>query len=228
MLCHHQIAVLCFMPRGVIYFRFLFCAILSSLSIAEASVAIPRDVMKAAIPPPEPPASGESPALPAEEVGCFLSLLHRCSAPTVRSVCYAESRPARVVLVNICRLFCSSCSICLLFVLFWWRVVLAYKAAFLTYVLFLMVFCFWRYILSKLVSMACVAFKLPFYSVCCSQTRFHGGYYPSFKFHSVLLLSCFHRVRCSQVAFLACTIFKLVFLACVAFRLFSLIFGPSS
>ena len=48
MLCHHQIAVLYFMPRVVIYFRFLFSAVLLSLSMAEASVAIPPDVLEAA------------------------------------------------------------------------------------------------------------------------------------------------------------------------------------
>ena len=68
MLSHHQIAVLCFMPREVIFFRF-FGAILSWTSIAEGPVAIPPDVLEtahpAAIPPPEPPAGGEKPTLPA-------------------------------------------------------------------------------------------------------------------------------------------------------------------
>ena len=68
MLSHHQIAVLCFMPREVIFFRF-FCAILSWPSIAEAPVTIPPDVLEtahpAAIPPPEPPASGENSTLTA-------------------------------------------------------------------------------------------------------------------------------------------------------------------
>ena len=82
------------MPREVIYFRFLFCAVLSSLSMAEASVAIPPDVLEAArltvIPPPEPPASGASPALLAQELHCLHSLFHRCSAPSVWFACYAE------------------------------------------------------------------------------------------------------------------------------------------
>ena len=68
MLSHHQIAVLCFMPREVIFFRF-FCAILSWPSIAEAPVTIPLSVLEtahpAAIPPPEPPAGDEKPTLPA-------------------------------------------------------------------------------------------------------------------------------------------------------------------
>ena len=54
----------------VIYFRVLFCAVLSSLSI----------------PPPELTAGGENLASPAEAVGCILSLVLRCSAPSVRSV----------------------------------------------------------------------------------------------------------------------------------------------
>ena len=78
MRCHNEIAALSFIPREVIYLRFLFFAVLSSLSMAKASVTLPADVLKAArmaaIPLPEPPASGESAALPAEEVVCFLSL----------------------------------------------------------------------------------------------------------------------------------------------------------
>ena len=84
------------MPREVIYFCFLFWAILLSLNMAEASVAIPPDVL-------EIPVSGESPALPAEKVVCFLSLFLRCSAPSICCVCYAELRLAMVVLVNIRR-----------------------------------------------------------------------------------------------------------------------------
>ena len=84
-----------------------------------------------------------------------------------------------------------------------------------------MVFSFWRYLFLKIVSMACVAFKLPFRRVCGFQTRFHGGHYPSFKCHSVLLLSCFHSILHFQVVFRAWVVFKLVCLACVAFRLFS-------
>ena len=64
MLWHDQIAVLCFTRLS-----FLFCAVLSWLSMAEAPVAIPTDVLEAtrpaAIPLPEPPAGGENPALPA-------------------------------------------------------------------------------------------------------------------------------------------------------------------
>ena len=104
MRCHHQIAVLCFMPREVIYFGFLFCAVLSSLSMAEAAVAIPPDVLEAvrpaAIPLPEPPASGESAALPTEEVVCFLSLFLWCFAPSICCVCYAELTLVMVVLVT--------------------------------------------------------------------------------------------------------------------------------
>jgi len=168
------------MPREVIYFRFLFSVDLSSLSMAEASVAIPPDVLEAArlgaIPPPEPPASGASPALPAEGVRCLHSLFQQCSAPSVWFVCYGESRLARIVLVNIHCLFCRSRCIWLLYVLFSRWVVLACKAAFLAYIIFLM-FCSWPYVLSQLVSMACVAFKLPFYSVCLFRARFHSGYY---------------------------------------------------
>ena len=51
--------------------------------------------------------------------------------------------------------------------------------------------------------MACVAFKLPFHRVCGFQARFHGGHYPSFKCHSVLLLSCCHSIMHFQVVFRA-------------------------
>ena len=50
MRCHNQIAVLSFMPGEVICFRFLFWAVLSSLSMAKASVTLPADVLKAARP----------------------------------------------------------------------------------------------------------------------------------------------------------------------------------
>ena len=103
MRCHHQIAVLCFMPREVVYFGFLFCAVLSSLSMAEAAIAIPPDVLEAArpaaIPLPEPPARDESPALPTEEVVCFLSLFLWCFAPSICCVCYAELTLVMVVLL---------------------------------------------------------------------------------------------------------------------------------
>ena len=74
--------------------------------MAEAQVAVPPNVLEAArpvaIPPPEPPpAGGESPALPTEEVGFFLSLFLRCSAPSICCLCYAESRLARVVLAYV-------------------------------------------------------------------------------------------------------------------------------
>ena len=92
------------MPREVIYFGFLFCAILSSLSMAEAAVAIPPDVLEAArpaaIPLPEPHARDESPALPTEEVVCFLSLFLWWFAPSICCVCYAESTLVIVVLVK--------------------------------------------------------------------------------------------------------------------------------
>ena len=86
------------MPREAIYFCFLFWAILLSLNMAEASVAIPPDFL-------EIPVSGESPALPAEKVVCFLSLFLWCSAPSICCVCCAELMLAMVVLFNICRLF---------------------------------------------------------------------------------------------------------------------------
>ena len=112
MRCHNQIAALSFIPREVIYLRFLFFAVLSSLSMAKASVTLPADVLKvarpAAIPLPEPLASGESAALPAEEVFCFLSLFLWCSAPSICCVCCAELMLAMVVLFKICRLFCGS------------------------------------------------------------------------------------------------------------------------
>ena len=92
------------MPQEVIYFGFLFCAVLSSLSMAEAAVAIPPDVLEAAgpaaIPLPDPHASGESPTLPTEEVVCFLSLFLWCFAPSICCVCYAESTLVMVVLVT--------------------------------------------------------------------------------------------------------------------------------
>ena len=104
MRCHHQIAVLCFMPQEVIYFGFLFCAVLSSLSMAEVAVAIPPDVLEAArpaaIPLPEPHARDESPALPTEEVVCFLSLFLWWFAPSICCVCYAESTLVMVVFVT--------------------------------------------------------------------------------------------------------------------------------
>ena len=142
------------MPREVIYFGFLFCAILSSLSMAEAAVAIPLDVLEAARPAlPKPHARDESLALPAEEAVCFLSLFLWWFAPSICSVCYAELTLAMVVLVNIHHLFRGSRSICLLSCFVLWRVVLACKASFLAYAIFLMVFRFWPYVLSKLVFM---------------------------------------------------------------------------
>ena len=131
---------------------------------------------------------------------CFAFCL--CSAPSICSVCYVASRLARVVLVNIRRLFCWSCGICLLSCLFLWRVVLPCKAAFLAYLAFLMVFCLQPQVLSKLVSMACVTFKLPFCSVCHFQTRFHVSYYSPLNFHS----RC-----CFRVVFIAYVTFKLLF-----------------
>ena len=185
MLCHHQ-----FMPWDVIYLGFLFCAVLSSLSI----------------PPPEPTAGGENLAPPAEEVGCILSLVLRCSAPPERSVFYAESRLAEIVLVNVSRPYCRSCGVCLLSCLLSWRVI-ACKWALPTYVAFLMVLYFWPYVLSKLVSMACVAFRLDF----MAGDRV-----------------IFIRARRFQVAFRTCVVFKLVSLACVAFKLFTRGVAPSS
>ena len=72
--------------------------------MAEASVAIPPDVLEAAhpavIPLPEHPASGESPSLSTEEVVCFLSLFLWCFAPSICCVCYAELTLVMVVLVT--------------------------------------------------------------------------------------------------------------------------------
>ena len=94
--------------------------------MAEASVAIPPDVL-------EIPVSGESPALPAEKVVCFLSLFLRCSAPSICYVCYAELRLAMVVLVNIRRFSVVSQHLCSLLFLF---VASSFKTAFLAYVVF--------------------------------------------------------------------------------------------
>ena len=92
--------------------------------MAKAAVAIPPDVLEAprlaAIPLPEHPASGESPTLPTEEVVCFLSLFLWCAALSICCVCYAELKPA-MVLVNMRRLLCRSRSICLLSCFFLWR-----------------------------------------------------------------------------------------------------------
>ena len=200
--------------------KFLFCDVLSSLSMADVPVAVPPDVLQAAspaaIPPPESPAGDENPARPAEEVGCFFSLFLRCSAPSICCVCYADSRLATVVLVNIRCLFCRSRRICLLSCLFSWRVVLACKAAFLPYVAFLMVFCFRLYVLSKYFpwhvsppSSLFIAYLRLTFIVCV----------PFKLFSCHMLLSGF---------FFACVIFKLVSLACVAFRLFSRNVSPSS
>ena len=72
--------------------------------MAEAAVAIPLDVLEAArpaaIPLSEPPASGETAALPTEEVVCFLSLFLWCFAPSICCVCYAELTLVMVVLVT--------------------------------------------------------------------------------------------------------------------------------
>ena len=121
-----------------------------------------------------------------------------------------------VVLVNTHRPLCRS-SLLFLFV----ATVVAFNVAFLAYVVFLMVFRFWPHVLSKLVFMGSVAFRLPFSSVCRFPTRFHGGYYSSCNFLSVLLLSSFLSVHFFQVSFLVCVIFKLVSLVYVTFRLFS-------
>ena len=173
---------------------FLFCAVLPSLSMAKAAVAIPPDVLEAArlaaIPLPEHPASGESPTLPTEEVVCFLSLFVWCAALSMCCVCYAELRPAMVVLVNTHHPLCRSSLLFLLAV-----IMVAFNVAFLAYGFFLMVFRFWQHVLSKLVFMGSVAFRLPFSSMCRFATRFHGGYYSSCNFLSVLLLSCFLSVH---------------------------------
>ena len=191
--------------RGNLLWFFLFCAVLSSLSMVEAQVALPPNVPEAArlvaIPLPEPPAGGENPALPAEEVGFFLSLFLWCSAPSICCVCYAESRLAGVVLVSICSLFCRSRRICFLSCLFSWGVVLACKAAFFAYATFLMVSCFWPHVLSKLFSMACVAFKLPFYNMSVWDYISRLVLLSIWLSQCMFLSSCFHSVCCFQVAF---------------------------
>ena len=78
-------------------------------------------------------------------------------------MCCAELMLAMVVLFNMSPLLWLSRSICLLFDLLSWQVVLACKVAILAYVILLMVFSFLPYVFSKLVSMAfClqVTFKL--------------------------------------------------------------------
>ena len=92
-------------------------------------------------------------------------------------------------------------SICLLFVLFSWQVVLACKVAILAHVILLMVFSFLPHVFSKLVTM-----------VFCIQ----------------VISSCFHRVHHFRVVFRVWVVSKLVGLACVAFRLFSQSVWPSS
>ena len=183
MRCHNQIAALSFIPREVIYLRFLFFAVLSSLSMAKASVTLPADVLKAARPAaislPEPLASGESAALPAEEVVCFRSLFLWCSAPSICCVCCAELMLAMVVLFNyMSPLLWLSRSICLLFVLFSWPVVLACKVAILAYVISLMVF--------------------SFFAICVLEISFHGVLPSSYL---QVISSCFHRVHHFQVVF---------------------------
>ena len=159
------------------------------------------------------------------EVGCFLSLLHRCSAPTVRSVCYAESRPARVVLVNICRLFCSSCSIC------HWHVSLSLEFHGVFHILLSMQF--FSVCRLQVVFMACVAFKV--FAWCLPPSSQHISCIRRFQ-------TCFYNVHCPHffqffVAFLrffnlySAYLFQgslmvisapnLVFVACIAFSLVS-------
>ena len=125
----------------------LFCAVLLSLSMAKAAVAIPPDVLEAArlaaIPLPEHPASGESPTLPTEEVVYFLLLFLWCAALSICCVCYAELRPAMVVLVNTHRPLCRS-SLLFLFV--------ATVVAFLTCVTFILVSWWFSYFALHLVS----------------------------------------------------------------------------
>ena len=144
MLCHLQIAVLCFVPQEVMYFRFFLC----HSFVAEHSRGSCRH-------PSWCPGSRSPSSDTSAWTSCWWRKSHTtgwrgrlfcfafclCSAPSICSVCYAASRLARVVLVNVRRLFCWSCGICVLSCLFLWRVVLACKAAFLAYLAFIMVFC---------------------------------------------------------------------------------------
>ena len=232
MRCHHQIAVLCFIPREVIYFYFFVSC---HSFVAERGQGFYHH--------PSWFSGSRSPGCDTSAwtsflwwkscTACsrgrlFLSLFLWCFAPSICCVCYAELRLARVVLVTIHPLLCRSLGICLLACLFSWGVANACTASFLAYVIFLMMFCFWPYVLSKLVSMACVSFKLPFYSVCGFRSRFHGRYYSSFNFHSVLLASCFHSRSLSscfsdmcrlKVSFLGVCHPQVVFMECVTFQL---------
>ena len=96
-------------------------------------------------------------------------------------------------------------SICLLFVLFSWQVVLACKVAILAYVILLMVF--------------------SFFAICVLEISFHGVLPSSYL---QVISSCFHRVHHFQVVFRVWVVSKLVAFACVAFRLFSQSVWPSS
>ena len=210
MCCHYQVAVLCFMPWEVICFLFCFAPFFHHWAWPRLC-RHPSWCSGSCSPGCDTSAwtSCESPTMPTE-------LFLWCAALSICCVCYAELRPAMVVLVNTRRPLCRS-SLLFLFAV----IMVAFNVAFLAYVVFLMVFRFWPHVLSKLVFMGSVALRLPFSSVCRFPTRFHGGYYSSCNFLSVLLLSCFLSVHFFQVSFLVCVIFKLVSLVCVTFRLFS-------
>ena len=96
-------------------------------------------------------------------------------------------------------------SICLLFFLFSWQVVLACKVAILAHVILLMVF--------------------SFFATCGLEISFHGVLHSSYL---QVISSCFHIVHHFQVVFRVWVVSKLVAFACVAFRLFSQSVWPSS
>ena len=182
MRCHDEIAALSFIPREVIYLRFLFFAVLSSLSMAKASVTLSADVLKAARPAaislPEPLASGESAALPAEEVVCFLSLFLWCSAPSICCVCCAELMLAMVVLLTYVAssvaLAQHLSSFCFVFV----ASGACLQGSHVAYVILLMVF--------------------SFFAICVLEISFHGVFPSSYL---QVISSCFHRVHHFQVVF---------------------------
>ena len=72
-----------------------------------------------------------------------------------------------------------------------------------------MVFSFWPHVLSKLVFMGSVAFRLPFSSMCHFPTRFHGGYYSS-----------------PNLVFVACVAFSVVFWHLLLYKCHSVFIPP--
>ena len=173
--CHHQIAVLCFMPREVIYFGFLCRSFVSEHG--RGCCRHPSWCSGSCSPGCDTSAwtfclwwkshtahwGGSLFSFAFSVVFCSLHMLCVLCRINAGHGCFG----------NIHHLFRSSRSICLLSCFFLWRVALACKVALLAYVVFLMVFSFWPHVLSKLVFMGSAAFKFPFYSVCRFLTRFH-------------------------------------------------------